>query len=197
MIVAKNTVRIRRIEWSISMSKSDRVLQDTIKLNVNGKDYDISVKPYDTLSRVLRDEIGLIGVKRGCDFGGCGACTISLDGKAVYSCMYPAQHAIYKKILTVEGLAAYEGQVSFEALSQIQKSFLDNGGLQCGYCTPGIMMSTRCLLEKNPNPDLLQIQEALAGNICRCTGYGRIIESIFEAAKQSQKERKDSDVKVI
>lgn len=169
------------------MSKTLRSLQDTIRLNVNGKDYsEISVKPYDTLSRVLREELGFMGVKRGCDFGGCGACTVSLDGKAVYSCMYPVQHGEGKKILTVEGLAAAQekGSVNFEMLSEIQKAFLDNGGLQCGYCTAGIMMSTKCLLDQNPNPTLNQIQEALAGNICRCTGYGRVIESIFAAAKQ-------------
>lgn len=173
------------------MSKSVRVLrQDTINLHVNGKDYEVSVKPYDTLSRVLREEIGLTGVKRGCDYGGCGACTISLDGKAVYSCMYPAQHAVGKKILTVEAVAAsLQGQVTFEALSEIQKSFLNNGGLQCGYCTPGIMMSTKCLLEKNPEPSLVEIKEALAGNICRCTGYGRIIESILQVARRNESQQ--------
>jgi carbon-monoxide dehydrogenase small subunit len=168
------------------MSKSVKVLQDTLNLNVNGKDYEVSVIPYDTLSRVLREELGLTGVKRGCDYGGCGACTISLDGNAVYSCMYPAQHATSKKILTIEGVSSPESVVNFEALSEIQKSFLNNGGLQCGYCTPGIIMSTKCLLEMNPNPTLTEIKETLAGNICRCTGYGRIIESILDAIKQKQ-----------
>jgi carbon-monoxide dehydrogenase small subunit len=164
-------------------SKVVKVLRDIrLKLNVDGKDREVSVGPYDTLSRVLREELGLFGVKRGCDYGGCGACTVSINGRAVYSCMYPAQYAVEKKILTVEGLAK-EGQVGFEALSEIQKSFLENGGLQCGYCTAGIMISTKCLLEQNPDPKLSDIQEALAGNICRCTGYGRIIESIFAAAK--------------
>lgn len=165
------------------MTETNRSFQDTLSLNVNGKDYSVSVKRYDTLSRVLREELGLTGVKRGCDYGGCGACTISIDGKAIYSCMYPVQHATEKRILTVEGLAQ-EKLVGLEALSEIQRSFLENGGLQCGYCTAGIMMSTKCLLDRNPSPDLVQIQEALAGNICRCTGYGRIIESVFAAAKQ-------------
>jgi len=153
-------------------------MPDSVTLQVNGREETVRVKPYDTLSRVLRDELGMTGTKRGCDYGGCGACTVSLDGKAIYSCMYPVQYAEGKKILTVEGLAERN-----EVLSQIQESFLNNGGLQCGYCTAGIMISTKCLLDKNLNPTVLDIQEALAGNICRCTGYGRVLESIFAAAK--------------
>lgn len=158
-------------------------MADTIEINVNAKNYTVHVKAYDTLSRVLRDELGLFGTKRGCDYGGCGACTVSIDGKAVYSCMYPVQNTLDKRILTVEGLVG-NGELSQSALSEIQKGFLENGGLQCGYCTAGIMMSTKCLLDKNPNPSMVDVQEALAGNICRCTGYGRILESIFAAAKQ-------------
>jgi len=156
---------------------------DRIEINVNGKNYSVDVKPYDTLSRVLREELGLFGVKRGCDYGGCGACTVSIDGKAFYSCMFPVQYAVGKKVLTVEGLAK-SGELNKESLSEIQYGFLENGGLQCGYCTPGIMIATNCLLDSNPNPTLGEVQEALSGNICRCTGYGRIIESIFAAAKQ-------------
>ena len=158
----------------------------SLKLDVNGKERVISVRPYALLSDVLRDELGLIGVKRGCDYGGCGACTVSLDGKAVYSCMYPAQYAEGKKILTVEGLSP---QGSYDKLSAIQKAFLDNGGLQCGYCTAGIMISTKCLLDRNPNPTLPEVQEALAGNICRCTGYGRVLESVFAAAREKEQSR--------
>jgi len=160
-------------------------MTDSLVLKVNGREESARVKPYDTLSRVLREELGMIGTKRGCDYGGCGACTVSLDGKAVYSCMYPAQYAEGKEIVTVEGLAGMN-----DALSVIQESFLVNGGLQCGYCTSGIMISTKCLLSKNPNPTVVEIQEALAGNICRCTGYGRILESIFAAAKTLREERK-------
>jgi carbon-monoxide dehydrogenase small subunit len=175
------------------LSKTVRLFQETITINVNGKDYTVTPKAYDTLSRVLRDELGLTGVKRGCDYGGCGACTVSIDGKAVYSCMYPIQHAGKKKILTVEGLAKqHQRGDGPESLSEIQKSFLDNGGLQCGYCTAGIMISTKCLLDQNSNPSLNEIQEALAGNICRCTGYGRVIESIFAATKQLKKDGKSS-----
>ncbi len=155
---------------------------DSIVLIINGKQESVRVKPYDTLSRVLREELGMTGTKRGCDYGGCGACTVSVEGKAVYSCMFPAQYAEGKKILTVEGLAIVN-DVRLESLSKIQRSFLENGGLQCGYCTAGIMISTKCLLDNKPEPSMTDIQEALAGNICRCTGYGRIIESIFAAAK--------------
>ena len=157
-------------------------MRDTIVLHVNGRNESVRIKPYDTLSRVLRDELGMTGTKRGCDYGGCGACTVSLDGKAIYSCMYPALYSEGKDILTVEGLAEKN-----EVLSQLQQSFLTNGGLQCGYCTAGIMISTKCLLDKKPNPDTTDIQEALAGNICRCTGYGRILESIFAAANAMSK----------
>jgi aerobic carbon-monoxide dehydrogenase small subunit len=157
-------------------------VSDLLSLKINGRPESVRVKPYDTLSRVLREELGMTGTKRGCDYGGCGACTVSLDGKAIYSCMYPVQYAEGKEILTVEGLAEKD-----ETLSQIQQSFLTEGGLQCGYCTAGIMISTKCLLDRKPRPELMDIQEALAGNICRCTGYGRILESIFAAARAMSK----------
>lgn len=162
-------------------------MSDSIVLNVNGRIETVRVKPYDALSRVLREELGMTGTKRGCDYGGCGACTVSIDGRAVYSCMYPAQYAEGKKILTVEGLSLKD-ESGAEVLSKIQESFLENGGLQCGYCTAGIMLSTKCLLDKTPDPTVGEIQEALAGNICRCTGYGRILESIFSAAHGIRKE---------
>ncbi len=157
-------------------------LVEIVSLNVNGKMETVRVKPYDTLARVLRDELGYTGTKRGCDYGGCGACTVSLDGRAIYSCMYPPQYADGKDILTVEGLAS-KTTSGGDILSKLQESFLVNGGLQCGYCTAGIMISTKCLLDHNPTPTVNDVQEALAGNICRCTGYGRILESIFAAAK--------------
>jgi len=163
-------------------------MTDSIVLKVNGGEESVRLKPYDTLSRVLREELGMTGTKRGCDYGGCGACTVSIDGKAVYSCMFPAQYAEGKEILTVEGLAN-RNSVGGDTLSMIQESFLVNGGLQCGYCTSGIMISTKCLLDKNPDPSFDDIQEALAGNICRCTGYGRILESIFAAAKSLREEK--------
>jgi carbon-monoxide dehydrogenase small subunit len=158
-------------------------LTEQIEVKVNGKVHLVSVKPYDTLSRVLREEIGLTGTKRGCDYGGCGACTVSVDGMPVYSCMYPAQYCVGKEIATVEGLSG-EGNVSRESLTILQRSFLVNGGLQCGYCTDGILISAERLLSKNPEPTVADVKEALAGNICRCTGYGRIIESVMLAASE-------------
>lgn len=158
-------------------------MNQAIEISVNGKSHLVPVRPYDTLSRVLREELGFTGTKRGCDYGGCGACTVSVDGLTVYSCMYPVEYCVGKEILTVEGLSR-GGKVSEESLSIVQKSFLLNGGLQCGYCTSGILVSTERLLAKNPDPSLDEIKEALAGNICRCTGYGRIVESIFLAASE-------------
>ncbi|SRR5579875_163438 len=172
-----------------SAFESNRRSIDAVELNVNGKEYTVRVRAYETLANVLRNDLGLIGVKRGCDYGGCGACTVSVEGLAVYSCMYPVQNAVGKRILTVEGLANFEGQ-RYESLSEVQKAFLENGGLQCGYCTAGIMISTKCLLDKTPAPTLHEVEEALAGNICRCTGYGRIIESIFAAQKEKSKNEK-------
>ncbi len=163
-------------------------MNTAIQIKVNGKVHAVRTRPYDALSRVLRDEFGLTGTKRGCDYGGCGACTVSVDGKAVYSCMYPAQYAEGKEILTVEGLASSHGKET-NSLGVIQSSFLAKGGLQCGYCTTGILISTKCLLDENPDPDLTDIQEALAGNICRCTGYGRVIESILDALRRLRETR--------
>ena len=154
---------------------------------INGEHRSARVKPYDLLSRILREELGLIGTKRGCDYGGCGACTVSIDGRAVYSCMYPATYAENREIVTVEGLSdGGNTHPSFDSLSSIQKAFLLGGGYQCGYCTSGIMISVKCLLEKNDHPTLPEIQEALAGNICRCTGYGKVIESILAAAEMAK-----------
>lgn len=160
-----------------------------IDIDVNGKVQRVSIRPYDTLSRVLREELGLTGTKRGCDYGGCGACTVLVDDMAVYSCMYPVQYAIGKKVVTVEGLSDSE---SSKHLMTLQESFLQHGGLQCGYCTSGMLISATSLIEKKPNPSLVDIQEALAGNICRCTGYGSIIESILSAASRLREGEKEA-----
>jgi aerobic carbon-monoxide dehydrogenase small subunit len=158
-------------------------MTETIEIRVNGNVHRVNVRPYDTLSRVLREEVGLTGTKRGCDFGGCGACTVSVDGKPVYSCMYPAQYCVGTEVKTVEGLSG-EGNTNKDSLTILQKSFLMNGGLQCGYCTNGILISADRLLARNPAPTVEDVKEALAGNICRCTGYARIIDSIMQAASE-------------
>jgi aerobic-type carbon monoxide dehydrogenase small subunit (CoxS/CutS family) len=153
-------------------------MKDKVWLRVNGKKYELEVGPYALLSEVLREDLGLKGTKRGCDFGGCGACTVLMDSQAIYSCMMPARHAEGHEITTIEGLA--EGG----KLSSLQQSFVKNMGFQCGYCTPGIIMSATALLRRNSRPTEDDIREALAGNLCRCTGYTSIFKSIKEAAER-------------
>jgi len=147
-------------------------------ISVNGKKYFVRTKAYDTLLRVLREEVGLTGTKKGCDYGGCGACTVLVNDTVVYSCMYPVDYCVGKDIVTIEGLAE-----RYEIASIIQKEFELNGGFQCGYCTPGILVSTLSLFLKNKNPSLDEIKEGLSGNICRCTGYEGIIRSINSVIK--------------
>jgi len=154
----------------------EQPLNDIVSLRVNGRRYDVELGPYALLSDVIRDDLGLKGTKRGCDFGGCGACTVLMDGHAIYSCMMPAREAEGHEITTIEGLEA-NGR-----LTGVQQSFIKNMGFQCGYCTPGIIMSATALLRRNPHPTDDEIREALAGNLCRCTGYISIFKSIKEAA---------------
>jgi len=134
------------------------------------------VEPADTIIQVIRTSLRLSGTKRGCDYGGCGACTVILNGKAVYSCMYPAVKADGKAIETVEGLARSG------TMSPLQRAFVDHGAAQCGFCTPGILMTSHALLNRKPNPTEKDIREALIGNMCRCTGYVKIFQAIQDAA---------------
>ena len=147
-------------------------MKKLIRLEVNGDCHELAVNPDAVLLGVLRDELGLIGPKRGCDSGGCGCCTVHVDGKAVYSCMMYAVVADGQQITTVEGL------VSDGELDPLQQAFIDAGAVQCGYCTSGIIMAAKQLLStvKNPNED--DIRNAIAGNLCRCTGYTKIIDAI-------------------
>jgi len=151
-------------------------MSQLIKLRVNGETQEVSVKPNDILLDVLRDKLGLTGVKRGCDTGDCGACTILLDGKAVNSCLVLAIDAVEKDILTIEGLSK-DGH-----LHPLQEAFIEEGAVQCGFCTPGMILSAKALLDKNPNPTEEEIKKAIAGNLCRCTGYVKIVKAIFSAA---------------
>ena len=146
-------------------------------LNVNGQSYQLEVDHRWTLLRVLRDTLDLTGAKRGCDRGECGACTVLLDGAPVYSCQMLALQVGSRRVLTVEGLG------TADHLHPIQQAFLDNDGGQCGYCTPGFLLSAKALLDGNPGPSEEDIREALAGNICRCNAYGRIIQSVRQAAR--------------
>lgn len=158
-------------------------LKQSLRLVVNGLEYEVDAKPYELLSDVLRDKIGLTGTKRGCDYGGCGCCTVLVDDEAVYSCMMPVRKVVGKQITTIEGLGGERG-----SLHPIQQAFLDHFGFQCGYCTPGVIMSSAALLRKNSNPTLEEIKEAISGNLCRCTGYLKIFESIKAAAEIMKKD---------
>lgn len=144
---------------------------------MNGEVHEVEVEPWERLSEVLRDKLYLTGTKRGCDYGGCGCCTVIMNGHAIYSCMFPAPRAEGKKIITIEGLS------NGDQLDPIQQSFIDHGGVQCGYCTPGIIMSAKALLIRNPIPTEEEVRKAIAGNICRCTGYVKIVEAILSASK--------------
>jgi carbon-monoxide dehydrogenase small subunit len=149
-----------------------------IKLTVNGNEYEISIKPNATLLDTIREDLGLTGTKEGCGNGECGACTVIIDGKTANSCITLAVEANGKKITTIEGLS--QG----EKLHPIQEAFVEVGGLQCGFCTPGMILSSKVLLDANPNPTEEQIRKGLEGNFCRCTGYTKIIESVKAAAKK-------------
>jgi carbon-monoxide dehydrogenase small subunit len=153
----------------------------SMELTVNGGIYKISIRPNETLLDVLREKIGITGSKKGCDTGECGACTVLLDGRPVSSCLVLAIDAKGKDILTIEGMAE-NGQ-----LHPLQEKFLDEGAVQCGYCTPGMILSAKALLNQNPNPTELEIKEAIAGNICRCTGYAKIVSAVSAAAEVMSK----------
>jgi carbon-monoxide dehydrogenase small subunit len=149
-----------------------------ISLTVNGKDEQLVVPSNMTLMRMLRESLALTGTKNGCSAGECGACTVLINGEPVNSCMVLAAECDRAEIVTVEGLAGDQ------QLDPIQDALIEAGGVQCGFCTPGILISSRALLDRNPNPSEDEIREALVGNLCRCTGYVRIIESVKAAARR-------------
>ena len=146
---------------------------------INGEAHDVELEPYRSLLDVLRSEIGLTGSKKGCDVGDCGACTVILNGRPVNSCLVLGVEAKGASIETIEGLAGAAGE-----LHPLQESFIKLGGAQCGFCTPGILMMAKALLDENPHPTDDEIRFGIAGNICRCTGYTKIVEAIQAAAKQ-------------
>lgn len=152
-------------------------MKRSIRFIVNGDEVEVEAHPHWTLLRVLRDELELTGAKQGCGEGECGACTVLVNGAPINSCIYPAMEVEGKTVLTVEGLMTAES-----GLHPIQKAFLEKAGVQCGFCTPGMIMSAKALLDRNPNPTEDEIRHALAGNMCRCTGYVQIVESIQLAA---------------
>ncbi|AET67790.1 aerobic-type carbon monoxide dehydrogenase, small subunit CoxS/CutS-like protein [Desulfosporosinus orientis DSM 765] len=150
-----------------------------IEFKVNGKEYRRNVPPTMRLVDLLRDELGLTGTKEGCGEGECGSCTVLMNGKAVNSCLVLAPQIRGQEILTIEGLDQ-DGE-----LDKLQKSFIANSAVQCGYCTPGMLMSAKALLMSNPYPSEGEIKTAIAGNLCRCTGYNKIVKAIKEAADEN------------
>jgi aerobic carbon-monoxide dehydrogenase small subunit len=155
----------------------------TLHTTVNGRDYETEISPNQTLLDFLRDTLGLTGTKRGCEVGECGACTVLLDGVAVNSCLILAPQVEGRKIITVEGLA--DG----ETLTPLQEAFLDHDAVHCGFCTPGMLISAKDLLDHTPSPTEQEIRAAISGNLCRCTGYVQIIEAIDDAAKRNRPPR--------
>jgi carbon-monoxide dehydrogenase small subunit len=149
-----------------------------LTLKVNGEVYDLEVPANWTLLDVIREECGLTGTKQGCGNGECGACTVLLDGEPVNSCLVLALQADGKRVTTIEGLSK-KGK-----MHPIQEAFIAHGAIQCGFCTPGMVLSTKALLDKKPHPKELEIREALAGNLCRCTGYQKIVEAIQSLASK-------------
>jgi len=147
-----------------------------LTLRVNGEETPVSFAPYKTLLEVLREDLGLTGTKHGCELGECGACTVLLDGQAVLSCLVLAAECAGRSVETIEGVARGRD------LHPLQAAFADFGGSQCGYCTPGVILTAKALLESNPDPTREQIKEATAGNLCRCTGYQQIVEAVEAAA---------------
>ena len=153
-------------------------MKQLMELHINGEAHQVAFEPYKTLLEVLREDLDLTGTKHGCELGECGACTVLIDGDAVMSCIYLAVEADDKEITTVEGLAD-RGEPS-----ALQRAFARTGGAQCGYCTPGMLMSGTALLQTNREPTRDDIKEALAGNLCRCTGYTKIFEAVELAAEE-------------
>jgi len=151
-------------------------MKKLITLEINGEQHELAIEPSETLLQVLRDKVGLVGAKRGCDSGGCGCCTVQVDGQAIYSCMQFAHALQGRKVTTIEGMA-HNGE-----LDPLQAAFIEEGAVQCGYCTCGMIMAADELLAKEEAPDDEQIRHAIAGNLCRCTGYQKIVTAIKSAS---------------
>jgi carbon-monoxide dehydrogenase small subunit len=155
-------------------------MAEPVTLKVNGVEYPLAIEPGRTLLSVLREEVGLTGAKEGCDDSECGACMVLVDGRPVNSCSYLAIQAADREVRTVEGLA--DGR----RLAALQDAFLEEGGVQCGFCTPGMLVSASALLARTPDPSEQEIREGLAGNLCRCTGYQKIFRAVRRAAADGQ-----------
>ena len=151
--------------------------KQAVELSINGDSYELLISPNQTLLEVLRDNLGLTGTKRGCDLGACGSCTVLVDGDAALSCLMLAMDAVGKEVLTIEGLG--EG----ENFHPLQRAFVEKGALQCGFCTPGLILTAKAVLDEEENPTADIIKKKLAGNLCRCTGYKKVIEAVMSVVK--------------
>ena len=154
-------------------------MKKTIHITVNDKPFDLEVEPNQTLLEVIREKLCLTGTKAGCLVGDCGACTVLVDGKPVSSCLILAVQADGKQITTIEGVETPQG------LHPLQTAFVDKGAVQCGYCTPGMILSAKSLLDRNPRADEAETRKAISGNLCRCTGYQKIVEAILSVSRTS------------
>lgn len=143
-----------------------------INMTINDTQYDVAVEPNTTLADMLRDQLGLTGTKKGCELGDCGSCTVIMDGRPVNACLVLAMQAAGRDIVTIEGLETEDG------LHPVQQAFVDHGAIQCGFCSSGMILSGKSLLDNNPTPDETEIRTAISGNLCRCTGYQKIVEAI-------------------
>ncbi len=152
---------------------------ETIRFELNGKQVEARLDGFRRLLDLLREDLDLTGTKEGCGQGECGACTVLVDGQPVNSCLFPAAEADGRRVTTIEGLAEEPAR-----LSALQQAFVDQGGIQCGFCTPGMILAARALLDRNPHPAEAEIREALSGNLCRCTGYRQIVRAVRAAAEK-------------
>jgi len=155
-------------------------MKRAIELKINGDTYELLVAPNNTLLEVLREKLGLIGTKRGCDLGACGACTVLIDGEAYLSCLMLAVDATGKEIITIEGLAAGGD------LHPLQRAFVEKGGLQCGFCTPGMILTAEAILNEDAHPTEAVVKKKMAGNLCRCTGYKKILEAVMSVSEPGE-----------
>ncbi len=154
-------------------------MKRAIRFTLNGDQVEVEIEPHLTLLQLLREKLGLTGTKEGCGMGECGACTVLLDGKTINSCSFPASEAEGRDVTTIEGLTDAQGN-----LHPVQKAFIEYGAIQCGFCTPGMVLSAKALLDENPKPTEEEIRNGIAGNLCRCTGYLQIVQAIKAASGQ-------------
>jgi aerobic-type carbon monoxide dehydrogenase small subunit (CoxS/CutS family) len=154
-------------------------MKQGIELRINGDNYEVLVSPNNTLLEVLRDNLGLMGTKRGCDLGACGACTVLINGETALSCIMLAMDAVGKEIETIEGVE------EAGLLHPLQTAFVEKGGLQCGFCTPGMILTAKAVLDEEDHPTEDVIKKKMAGNLCRCTGYKKIVEAVMSVSEQT------------